>query len=110
MDDVLALGYLVPISMAVGFINYLFRPPVCPITKRDRVHVVLTMSAICGAWIGARVIFAVKFAPEVTFFGRLARGLTVVGIGLAPLMIVKLIDWGRHVKQRLKNPRRHLLR
>lgn len=105
MHDDLSLVSLVPISMVLGRAYYLSRPPGCQITMRDRVLFGLAMFALCGVWIGAKVIFAVKFAPEVTFFGRLARGVTVVGIGLVPLLIVKLVGWGRHVKRRVRNPR-----
>lgn len=110
MHDDLSLVCLVPISVAVGRFYYISNPPGYQITPRDRVRVALTIFAICGVWIGAKVVFAVKFAPEVTFSGRLARGLAVVGIGLVPLLAIKLVDWGRHVTQRLRKPRRTHLR
>jgi len=106
MHDHVWLVCLAPLSMVVVSALNRFRPPGCRVTLRDRMLVGLTVWAFCGVWIGANVVFAAKFAPEVTFLDRLARGLTVVAIGLAPLLVVKLVAWGLHAGQRSKKPRR----
>lgn len=77
-------------------------PPGCQITWRDRVRVAITVYAIGCSSIGVAVIIGFKFAPDVTLFDRLLRGLTVVGISLAPLAIFALVAGALRVKRHLE--------
>ena len=69
------------------------RAPGDRITFRDRTLVVLKVIAVGGVALSATVVFGFKCAPEVTLLNRGWRALSVVGIGLAPLLIYLFTTW-----------------
>ncbi len=101
----LVILLLMAVLVARGYARS--RPPGYQITLRDRVLVGLTVWAISCSAIGAAVVFRFKFAPEVTLFDRIARGLMVVGIGLAPLAILLLITCALRVVRYWENAYRN---
>lgn len=87
----LVIFVLLAVLVARGYARS--SPPGHEITSHDRIIVALTVFAVGGLAIGATVVFSFKFAPDVTSLDRALRGLTVVGIGVAPLMVFLLITW-----------------
>jgi hypothetical protein len=102
-----SLVVLVLVAVLVGRAYAQTRPADYRITSFDRVLVALTTFAIGCSAIGVAVVFAFKFAPEVTMVDRLARGLTVVAIGLAPLAIVFIIMGALSVVRRWEGTHRN---
>jgi hypothetical protein len=105
-----SFAVLALLAVLVGRSYARSRPPGYQSTLRDRAVVGLTFSAIGCIAIGVAVVFGFKFAPEVTFFDRVARGLTVAGIGLAPFALFFFITFASRVVRHweIAYRRRHL--
>ena len=86
-----SLAILVLLAVLVARAYARSRPPGYQIKLHDRLLVAFTAFAIAGLAIAGAVIFRFQFAPEVTLLGRVARGLTVVAIGLGPLVLFLVI-------------------
>ena len=100
----IAILVLFGVLVARGYVRS--RPPTHEITLRERALVGFTAFAVACLAFGAAVAFHLKFAPEVTLLERIARGLTVAGIGLAPLALFLLVARVLRLVRRWENARR----
>lgn len=94
MEGELIIFVFLAVLIARGYARS--RPPGYDIKLRDRVVVGLMVFAVAGILFGT-VVFRQEFAPDVTFWDRVVRGLTVAGLGVAPLAIFGLITWALRI-------------